>query len=70
MKERKTGSGQGRLRTGRVGAIYSDESNGGFSRAEALKCLSSAHLFVTDPPRYSSSQMTVKVATDLFIHLF
>lgn len=46
MKEREKDSGQGRLKTERMSAIYSDEFSGGFSSADALKCLSSSHLLL------------------------
>ena len=50
MKERGTGSGEGRLKMEGMGAIYRDEFNGEFSSAEALRCLSSSHLsFLTHP---------------------
>lgn len=68
MKERKADSGQERLTMGRIGAIYSDESNGGFSSSEALKHFSSTHLLLLI--HSVTLQMTVKMATNFFIHLF
>lgn len=67
--KRGKGSGEGRLNTGGMGAIYSDEFNGGFSGAEAPRCLSSSHLSLLTQPITLQAKW-LKMPTNLLIHRF